>query len=163
MFTRLWPTFVDGSKSCTNGRRFLCWCVSTTRYIGCVFTYILPPKLLKCPQVDQPHWVSGILPRKLTYPLKNVGWDKPFFLKSSLFRWHVILGGTPVHPWKLIWHWKISWKISVFNVGKTSSFMVDFPASQATIYHVWGDRFSFIISKTTLSQSLKPKKNPDMS
>ena len=138
----------------------LCWCVSTNQYMADVFTYILPPKLLKCPQVDQPHWVSGILPRKLTYPLKNVGWDKPFFLKSSLFRWHVFFwGGTPLKTNMTL---ENLMNISMFNIGNTSSFMVEFPASHATTYY-FGVIGFLIISKTTLSQSLKPKKNPDMS
>ena len=72
IFTRLSPTFVDGSNPALMEGDSLCWCdwcVSTNQYMAHVFTYILPPKLLKCPQADQPHWVSGILPRKKTYPL----------------------------------------------------------------------------------------------
>jgi len=68
------------------------------------------------------------------------------------------LGGTPLKTNMTL---ENIMNIAMFNIGSTSSFMVDFAANHATTYYFGVIGFS--ISKTTLSQSLKPKKNPDMS
>ena len=68
-------------------------------------------------------------------------WNRPCLGDMLFFGWYT---GTPLKTNMTL---ENLMKISVFNVGKTSSFMVDFPASQATIYHVWGDRFSLSFRK----------------
>ena len=58
---------------------------------------------------DSPHpcailwpWTGRDSPKRGTSPPSWLGW-----LEIRCLRW----GGTPVHPWKLTWHWKIT----IFN------------------------------------------------
>ncbi len=67
-----------------------------------------------------------ILPKEYPLKLDSVGSDDsfPFNMVPFYEKPWLVLTWQLLHPWKLTWHWNIS-----FFIGNTSSFMVDFPAS----------------------------------